>query len=203
MSSNAPPPRRTYPKGRATRQAIVDTAIPVFARMGYHGTSLRDIAARAGLTTAGVLHHFASKEQLLDEVLAQREQRMLAARGQADAERPFDHERRSVAHHQEERELAALATMLSAEAADPEHPAHASVAERYRADVRSTRRTLERAQRAGHVRADLDLDAAARLVRSVSDGLRTQWLLDPTIDMTAAFEEFVRGYLRGPGRHHI
>ncbi|WP_225060172.1 TetR family transcriptional regulator [Nocardia sp. alder85J] len=45
----------------ATIGAIVDT--------GYHGTSMRAIAQRAGLSVAGVYHHYADKQQLLVRIL--------------------------------------------------------------------------------------------------------------------------------------
>jgi AcrR family transcriptional regulator len=196
-------PRRGYPKGRATRQAIVDSGTAMFARSGYHAASLRDIAAHAGLTTAGVLHHFASKEELFAEVLARRDERVREAAGEAEGDGLLEQLRRVVAFDRNERQLAALVAVASAEATDPEHPAHAAFAERSRDDQRTIRAALDDARRTGLVRADLDLDTAARLIAAVVEGLRMQWLLDPATDMTAAFDEFVRGYLRGPGRGAI
>jgi len=45
-------------------------ALEEFAAAGYHGTSLQQIAERAGVSKATVLYHFASKELLLEAVLA-------------------------------------------------------------------------------------------------------------------------------------
>lgn len=45
-------------------------ALEEFAAAGYHGTSLQQIADRAGVSKATVLYHFASKEVLLDAVLS-------------------------------------------------------------------------------------------------------------------------------------
>jgi TetR/AcrR family transcriptional regulator len=45
-------------------------AIEEFAASGYHGTSLQQIADRAGVSKATVLYHFASKEVLLESALA-------------------------------------------------------------------------------------------------------------------------------------
>ncbi len=45
-------------------------ALEEFAANGYHATSIQQIADRAGVSKATVLYHFASKEALLDAVLA-------------------------------------------------------------------------------------------------------------------------------------
>ena len=62
------PDRRTV----ATRQRILDEAERLFASAGYHGVSMREINAAAGLNVAAVHYHFNDKHQLLDEVLARR-----------------------------------------------------------------------------------------------------------------------------------
>src|SRR3954449_3709684 len=65
--------RGPYAKTAARQQEILDTALEVFAQQGFRGASLREIAERVGLSQAGVLHHFDSKEALLAAVLEQRD----------------------------------------------------------------------------------------------------------------------------------
>ncbi|MGP4049872.1 TetR family transcriptional regulator [Streptomyces sp. 2A115] len=60
-------------KTAARRAQIVRAARDSFTERGYAGASLRDIAERTGITQAGLLHHFRSKDDLLCAVLAQRE----------------------------------------------------------------------------------------------------------------------------------
>jgi AcrR family transcriptional regulator len=48
-----------------SRQKIIDAAVDVFAEYGFHRFRIKEVAARVGLTEAGVLHHYASKEILL------------------------------------------------------------------------------------------------------------------------------------------
>lgn len=55
-------------KGRRTANRILDAAEALFARNGYEATSLRDIAAEAGIQQPGLYKHFASKEDLYRQV---------------------------------------------------------------------------------------------------------------------------------------
>ena len=54
-----------------TLQRIIEAAAEAFADKGFHATTTRDIAARAGLSPAGVYVHFASKEDLLHQLSRQ------------------------------------------------------------------------------------------------------------------------------------
>jgi AcrR family transcriptional regulator len=63
-----PEPPRT-PKSAGTRQRLLSVAGALFIERGYSAVSIRDIAARAGLTNGAVYGHFRSKGQLLVEVI--------------------------------------------------------------------------------------------------------------------------------------
>src|SRR3954468_20950277 len=65
--------RGPYRKTASRRADIVAAAFEACAVEGYDGASLRSIAARAGISHTGLLHHFASKEELLAAVLEKRE----------------------------------------------------------------------------------------------------------------------------------
>jgi AcrR family transcriptional regulator len=60
-SRRRPPPRA----GTTTPERLKEAAVIEFATRGFHATTTRDIAARAGLSPAGVYVHFPSKEDLL------------------------------------------------------------------------------------------------------------------------------------------
>lgn len=68
-------PRSTQPlppataRGEATRTKLIETAHTLFLKHGFHGTSLRQIADKAGLALGGIYNHFANKEAIFAAVL--------------------------------------------------------------------------------------------------------------------------------------
>lgn len=59
---------RTYPS--SSLPLILEAALDCFVEQGYHGTSIRVIAARAGLSVPGLYHHYASKQALLVAIMS-------------------------------------------------------------------------------------------------------------------------------------
>jgi AcrR family transcriptional regulator len=53
----------------ATRERILAAGTRAFAKGGFHSTSLKEVAAAAGMRAPSLLHHFASKEALFDAVI--------------------------------------------------------------------------------------------------------------------------------------
>jgi len=56
-------------KGAGTRQRIVDTALEVFATLGYHGTVVEDLAEAVGLSRAALYQYFEGKEEIFVELV--------------------------------------------------------------------------------------------------------------------------------------
>src|ERR1700720_964183 len=52
------------------RRAIVNAAVPPFARNGFAGTRTRELAAAADISEALLFRHFPSKQSLYREILA-------------------------------------------------------------------------------------------------------------------------------------
>src|ERR1700733_199466 len=74
MTSSKPAATSTPRTGRrqgsnATREAIVGAAREAFAAQGYTGTSLREVARRAGVDASLIVHFYGSKAGLLAEVV--------------------------------------------------------------------------------------------------------------------------------------
>ena len=62
-------PKEKLKKGDSTRLAIEDAAIDLFLQQGYHATSMRQIAEKAGLALGGIYNHFASKEEIFQGII--------------------------------------------------------------------------------------------------------------------------------------
>ncbi|MEJ5914537.1 TetR/AcrR family transcriptional regulator [Pseudokineococcus sp. 1T1Z-3] len=183
--------RGAYATGRRAREEILDAALALFGESGYRGTSLRDVARRAGLSHPGLLHHFPRKEALLEGVLRRRDELDAAAeepgsRGATALGRLVDVVGRNAAVPG----VVELFCTLSAEATAPDHPAHTYFRERYARLVADLTRSLEQAAEDGDLRAGVVPATAARGLVAVMDGLQVQWLLGrdapgPDLDMAA------------------
>src|SRR3954471_23566828 len=63
----------------ARREQLLDVALQVFARAGYHDTSMNDVAEAAGVTKHVLYQHFESKRELFQALLDAIGGRMLGA----------------------------------------------------------------------------------------------------------------------------
>lgn len=62
-------PKDKLKKGEATRLAIEDAALDLYVEQGYHATSMRQVAERAGLALGGIYNHFKSKEDIFEAII--------------------------------------------------------------------------------------------------------------------------------------
>jgi AcrR family transcriptional regulator len=190
---------RGYAKGRAKRAEIIQTAILAFAEVGYHGASLRDIAARADISHPGLLHHFPTKAALLEAVLEYRDavDNEAFAEDMARGTDYFEALVRVVERNQVRRPLVELFAGLSTEATTPDHPAHEYFRRRYDRLVEQSTEVLEALAARGGLAPGVDPAQAARSIIALMDGLQVQWLLSldgprsERVDMAA----HLRGYL--------
>jgi AcrR family transcriptional regulator len=67
------------------RRLILDAAVRVFARQGFHTCRVSDIADEAQVAYGLVYHYFSSKEEILDTLFLERWDLMLAVIAEADA----------------------------------------------------------------------------------------------------------------------
>jgi AcrR family transcriptional regulator len=130
-------PRR-YAKGAAKRAEILEVALDLIARCGYRRSTLREIAAAVGLTNAGVLHYFGSREELFTEVLRLRDEADRAVDGGDRLQQFVD----VIGHNADVPGLVHLYSSLAAEAVDPEHEAHRFFAAIARCDRTSPTRSI-------------------------------------------------------------
>ncbi len=187
--------RGAYAKGVAKREEILTSSLGVVARQGFGGTSVRELADAVGLSQAGLLHYFVSKEELFTEILRKRDE-VDSATYLAPGQSVVDGLVSVVRHNAQVPGLVELYARLSVEAADPAHPAHAFFQQRYarlRAEIGAG---LARLQADGRLDPGRDPETLATTLVALADGLQTQWLLDRDLDMAAhlgAFWESVGG----------
>ncbi|MFJ4998489.1 TetR/AcrR family transcriptional regulator [Microbacterium sp. NPDC088619] len=201
--------RRSYAKGIARREEILEMALRVIAENGYSGATVRQIADAVGITPMGVLHYFGTKEALFAEVLRRRDQRDLQDFGDSRvvADDLPGATAEFVRHNADVPGLVQLYAHLSTDAADPTHPSHAYFRDRFD-QVRATNAAgIEKAQRSGGIPQEIDADRLAVILTAVVDGLQSQWMYDPTIDMADHIEYLWRVVVAGSthsstGDHH-
>ena len=188
--------RGPYAKGVAKRAEILRAALEVIARHGYRKTSTRELAAAAGLSEAGMLHYFGSKEQLFEAVLRARDEADLARFETGD---PIDNLTAIVRHNGSVPGLVQLYSTFSAEAGDPEHGSHQYFVERY-AGIRAALADAVRArQAAGTLNASADPETIATLLIALSDGLQVQSQYELQADTAELFSHLL-DLLGGPTR---
>jgi len=169
------------------REQILAAATELIAVSGFNGVSLGAFAAACGMTKAGLLHHFPSREQLLVAVLERRDELDLAAildssAPAVDAGSARVVVERLVRRNLSQRSIVQLYTVLSAEALDPAHPAH----EYFRRRLSTSRAMLAEQLFGWHP----EPDRAAVELLAFLDGLQLNWLRDPSIDFVAQWESY-------------
>ncbi|MBA3906166.1 MAG: TetR/AcrR family transcriptional regulator [Pseudonocardiales bacterium] len=185
-----------YLKGRLRREDIITAAIEVYGEAGYGGSSMRAIAKRVGMTHAGLVYYFPSKQALLAAVLERRDTE--------DAEREhlagppgLDGLRRLVdlaAYNVQHRPIVDLYARLAAEAVTVGHPAHDYFERHYRDARNYTVASFTVLAERGEMRDDISPHEAAVTFIALMDGLQVQWLTTPdAVDLVGS----LRGYLHG------
>jgi len=183
-----------YARGRRTRDDLVAAAAAVYGDVGFDGASLREIAKRAGVTHAGLLYHFPSKEALLAAVLERRDK--------IDAERPDLHLPNGLgplgrlvalaAHNERHRGIVELYVRLAAEATSEMHPAHIYFTDHYRQAREFAEEGFRALAAQGRLRPRIDPQVAAIGLIALMDGLQAQWLTESeAVDLTTALRHYI------------
>lgn len=159
------------------KEQILDETIRIIGERGFYGFTIQELARRCGLSNAGLLYYFGSKDLLLINALEELERRetLLVAdiiknatqRG-ASAKNVLDLLSAVITVGTADPELLRLAIVLKAEALDPKHPAH------------KTFRSRDAAVQTMFTRALTpfvdDPKKMARRVAAILDGLGEHWV---------------------------
>ena len=188
-----PPPasRRTQARGRATRTRLLRAAEELFRRHGYAGTTVGDVATRAGASVGTVYHHFPDKRAMLLALIDDWADRVEARRRtDLDLERFLGDDPRAAirrwlrrAYERERKQPSLYVVVLGLADRDAE------VRRRYARLEQSACLRLEDlirfGQRRGVMRTDLDAPAVAFLIHHAIDMAATQLLVREVVEPSA------------------
>lgn len=181
-------------KGEDRKQRILEVAQRLLTCNGWRNTTLAQIAGEAGVSPAGLLHHFESKEQLLHAVLDARD-----ADDDAHANRAGDlisEIARVPERFERTPELMGAFTVLLVENLLPDAPLHDRLLTRYRDALGIVAELIRRGQETGRYRTDLDPAVKAMEIVAFVNGMETTWLLDPSIPLTDVFKQYAESLAR-------
>lgn len=190
VSKSAGPPSQREQRTALRRKQILRAATAIFGARGYRNGSLSEIAEQVGMTHAGILHHFGSKNQLLLEVLDYRDEedvQNLEGKHPPEGLALFRHLVATARRNTTRPGIVQTYAVLSADSVTDNHPAQEYFRDRF-TELRSIiARSLEQVCDAGAMPTATDLDTAAAAIIAVMDGLQVQWLLDDVnVDMPRA-----------------
>lgn len=183
-----------FAKGEDRRNRILAVAQRVLIRNGWRNTTLGQIAKEAGVTPAGVLHHFQSKDHLLTAVVDARD-----AQDDANADRSGDIVEqivRAAGRFERAPESVGLFNVLLVENLEPDSQLHDRLIHRYWYSVEIVAEGIRRGQRAGIYRTDVDPMRKAVEIIAFINGMETSWLLDPSIPVAEVFKEYGQSLAR-------
>jgi AcrR family transcriptional regulator len=181
-------------KGDDRKVRILEVAERLLARNGWRNTSLAQIAREAGVSPAGLLHHYESKEHLLNAVLDARDD---DDDEHADRTGDLVTEICKVAERFDRApELVGTFTVLLIENIAPDAPLHDRLVKRQQAAVDIVAELIRRAQDAGVYRSDFDPAIKAVEILAFTNGMETAWLLDPSIPLADVFKGYAETLAR-------
>lgn len=161
------------------RRVILDAAVRVFARQGFHTCRVSDIADEAGVAYGLVYHYFSSKEQILDTVFLERWGAMLAAIAEADSSTlpPRDKLRAIagfiVSSYRHDPDVMKVIVVEVTRAANTFGRTHLEKIDEAYAGIA---RIVAHAQRDGAFRTDIDARFAAQAFYGLVEQVLTAWI---------------------------
>ena len=161
------------------RRLLLDTAVRVFARKGYHACRVGDIAKEAGVAHGLLYHYFSSKEEVLETIFRETWVRMLEA--VREVEDSGDLARVQV------RKVAAI--VLRSYELDPDligvlvreiarSPHVQREIEEIEHAFSALERIVRRGQESGEFRSDLDPRLASQVLYGALEQILTGWVLE-------------------------
>jgi TetR/AcrR family transcriptional regulator, fatty acid metabolism regulator protein len=165
-------------RGEDRRRSILDAAVRVFARDGYHTSRVGDIAEEAGVAHGLLYHYFASKEEVLATVFRENWRDLLQRFGEVErSDEPAGEKLRGIAKIllRTWRNDPALVTVMVREVARGPHLSEQ--VDDVREGFAAIQRVIESGQREGSFRDDVDPRLASWVVYGALEEILTGWVL--------------------------
>jgi AcrR family transcriptional regulator len=198
------PKTRASPRGEARRREILAAATRMFSERGFENATYSELAKAVGISQPGLLHHFPTKRALLLAVLQDREERNEAdGRERQAAGEDFLTAFVDILRENEANPvLVQLFGLLSAESIRADHPAHEFFVTRYQQLIERTTEALRDTVDEDALPEGATTETVARWIIGAADGIRLQWLLDPTAmgraDSVALLIQALKPYFKRP-----
>ena len=178
------------------RRVILDAAVRVFARKGFHTSRVGDIAEEAGVAHGLLYHYFSSKDEVLETIFREN-WRVLVERIRAveDSGEPAREQLRHVAAiclrtWRHEPDVVRVVVREIARSPEVQHRIGELVK-----PIEAIRRIIERGQQSGEFRDDLDPRLAAVVFYGGIDEVLTAWVLAQMPDGDEAIAAAERTFL--------
>lgn len=163
-------------------ERILEAAERHFSERGYHQTTLKMVAAEAGITDAGLMHYFPTKAHLLAGVARARSERSAWTWSQlpepASLYQVLGMMWWTTCLAQREPGLVEISVAAIAEGSNPYSPLHDDHAERFAGAIAETIRRFQVCIENGEIKPEVDPAILARACFALGNGLDTQWVLD-------------------------
>jgi len=163
------------------RRMILDAAVRVFARQGYHTCRVADIADDAGVAYGLVYHYFGSKDEILDTLFLERWEVLLVAIADVDGrDGPAEEKLRAVAQfifgsYAHDPDLMQVIIVEVTRAASTFGRTHLP---KIREAYSGISQIVSRAQAAGELRADVPAEFVAMAFYGAVEQVLTGWIFD-------------------------
>jgi AcrR family transcriptional regulator len=173
------------------RRQILDAAIRVFARQGFHSTRVSDIADEAGVAYGLVYHYFRSKDEVLNELFSERWSLLLAAIEEADGSEAAPRDKLGavaafiIESYRHDPELMKVIIVEVTRAANSFGRTHLP---EIRKAYESIAKIVADGQEAGAFRRDIDPIFASMSFYGAIEQLLTGWIFDVIPSSKADFE---------------
>lgn len=179
---------------------ILDAATRVFAHHGYRAGTIQLIAKEAGLSQAGLIHHFPTKEAILLAVLEHRDvgDREVVGPALEEGVSVVEAYRRLLTWNAAHSDRMRFFAVLSAEALSADHPAFDYFQRRFAGTASTTTEMVRRDQAAGLIRDDLSAETIAALVVAAAHGFRHAVLVADDIEHHLAILDALEHLLTTP-----